>query len=92
MPVRLECLGTATFRLTVDDLAIFLDAYLDRVASAPPVGLKAHDIDRADYVLMGHSHFYHLAGAEVIAANTGVTIIGSCEYTIGMLLPHATKG
>ena len=40
MPARLEWLGTATFRLTVDDLTIFLDAYLDRVASASRWGLK----------------------------------------------------
>jgi L-ascorbate metabolism protein UlaG (beta-lactamase superfamily) len=77
--VTLDWLGTATFRLTIDGLVLFLDAYIDRVASAPPVGMKAADVRRADFVLVGHSHFDHLAGAEVIAENTGARIIGSNE-------------
>jgi L-ascorbate metabolism protein UlaG (beta-lactamase superfamily) len=43
------------------------------------VGLRTTDVARADYVLVGHSHFDHLAGAEVIAQNTGAKIIGSNE-------------
>ncbi len=79
MKTTLDWLGTATFRLTVGDLTIFLDAYMDRVPAAPPVGLSANDVTKADYVLVGHSHFDHIAGAEVIAANTGAKIIGSHE-------------
>ena len=45
----------------------------------PDVGLTAADISRADAVLVGHSHFDHIAGAEVIAANTGAPVIGSNE-------------
>ena len=79
MTVTLDWLGCATFRLTVDDLVILLDAYIDRVPSAPPVGIAAAEVDRADYVFIGHSHFDHIAGAEVIAANTGAKVIGSNE-------------
>jgi L-ascorbate metabolism protein UlaG (beta-lactamase superfamily) len=79
MTTTLEWLGTATYRLTIDNLVVFLDAYMDRVPMAPPVGLSAADVSRADFVLVGHSHFDHLAGAEVIAANTGAKIIGSNE-------------
>ena len=79
MTVTLDWLGCATFRLVVDDLVVYLDAYIDRVPSAPSVGMSAADVDRADYVLIGHSHFDHLAGAELIAANTGAKIIGSNE-------------
>jgi len=79
MTITLDWLGTATFRLRIDDLTIFLDAYMDRIAAAPPVGLRAADVSEADFVLVGHSHFDHLAGAEVIAANTGARIIGSHE-------------
>jgi L-ascorbate metabolism protein UlaG (beta-lactamase superfamily) len=79
MTVTLDWLGCATFRLTVDDLVIFLDAYIDRVPSAPPVGITAAEVDRADYILVGHSHFDHIAGAEIIAANTGAKVIGSNE-------------
>jgi L-ascorbate metabolism protein UlaG (beta-lactamase superfamily) len=79
MTVKLDWLGVATFRLTVDDQVIFLDAYMDRVPAAPPVGLHASEVDRADHVLIGHSHFDHLWGAERIAHNTGATVIGSHE-------------
>jgi L-ascorbate metabolism protein UlaG (beta-lactamase superfamily) len=79
MSITLEWLGTATYRLTIGDLVLLLDAYMDRVPMAPPVGLSAGQVKRADFVLVGHSHFDHLAGAEVIATNTGAKIIGSNE-------------
>lgn len=79
MEIRLDWLGTATFRLTLGETVVMLDAYVDRIDTAPPTGVRAADIDRADFILVGHSHFDHLAGAEVIAANTGARIIGSNE-------------
>jgi L-ascorbate metabolism protein UlaG (beta-lactamase superfamily) len=72
-------MGCATFRLTLDDLVVFLDAYIDRVPSAPPVGITVGEIDRADWIVVGHSHFDHLYGAESIARATGATLIGSYE-------------
>ncbi len=79
MPATLDWLGVATFRLQVDGLTIFLDAYMDRVPAAPAVGLTTTEVERADFILVGHSHFDHLWGAERIARNTGATIIGSHE-------------
>ncbi len=79
MAVTLDWLGCATYRLRIDELTLYLDAYVDRVAGAPPVGITVDEIDEADYVLVGHSHFDHIAGAEVIAQNTGATVIGSIE-------------
>ena len=39
MRVTLDWLGCATFRLNIgEDLIVFLDGYMDRVPSAPPVG------------------------------------------------------
>lgn len=79
MTVTLEWLGVATFRMTVGDTVIFLDAYLERVTAAPPVGITLAEIDRADWVLVGHAHFDHVAGAERIAAQTGARVVGSHE-------------
>ena len=79
MQVTLDWLGVATFRLTIGKLVVFLDAYVDRVPAAPPVGLTTADIERADYVLVGHSHFDHLWGAERLAARTGAIVVGSHE-------------
>jgi L-ascorbate metabolism protein UlaG (beta-lactamase superfamily) len=79
VPATLDWYGCATFRLTVGDLVVFLDAYIDRVPHAPGTGLTADDVDRADWILVGHSHFDHLWGAERIARRTGATIVGSFE-------------
>lgn len=79
MDIKLDWLGCATFRLTLGETVVFLDAYMDRVPSAPNVGLRAAEVDRADFVLVGHAHFDHIAGAELIAKNTGARIIGSHE-------------
>jgi len=79
MKITLDWLGCATFRLTLGETVVFLDAYMDRVPSAPSVGMTTADVERADFILVGHSHFDHIAGAEIIAAKTGAKIIGSHE-------------
>jgi L-ascorbate metabolism protein UlaG (beta-lactamase superfamily) len=86
---RLDWYGCATYRLTLPvpgprgtpDTVVFLDAYVDRVpaAAGPRPAVVADDIDRADWIVIGHSHFDHLWGAERIARRTGATIIGSHE-------------
>src|SRR5262249_58642224 len=58
---------------------VFLEAYMDGVPAAPPVGLTTAEVDHADWVVVGHSHFDHLWGAETIARNTGARILGSYE-------------
>src|SRR5207245_11637368 len=65
--------------LPIGNLVGFLDADRERVPAAPPVGLATADVARADYVLVGHSHFDHLWGAERSAARTGAIVIGSHE-------------
>ena len=65
---------------------------MDRVPGAPSVGLRVAEVDRADHVLIGHSHFDHLWGAERIAHNTGATVIGSHETVRLMLLEEVPEG
>ncbi|MGI8927634.1 MAG: MBL fold metallo-hydrolase [Tepidiformaceae bacterium] len=82
MFAALEWFGTATWRLFVEDTVIWLDAYLNRAASAPPLPLRAEQIESAHYILIGHSHFDHIADAAVMARNSGGTVVGSalsCE-------------
>ena len=82
MTARLDWYGCATFRLTLPgDVVVFLDAYIDRVpgAAGPRPPQSPGDVERADWIVMGHSHFDHLWGAERIAQRTGATIIGSYE-------------
>lgn len=77
--VTLDWFGCATFRLRIGELVVFLDAYIDRVPGAPGTGLRADDIDACDWILVGHSHFDHVYGAERIVANTAANVIASYE-------------
>ena len=79
MTTTLDWYGCATFRLRSGGLTIFLDAYIDRTPGADGAGRSAADITECDWILVGHSHFDHLYGAETIMANTSATLIGSYE-------------
>jgi glyoxylase-like metal-dependent hydrolase (beta-lactamase superfamily II) len=60
---------------------VFLEAYVDRPAGAagPEPRVAADDMDECDWIVVGHSHFDHLYGAERIARNPGARIVGSYE-------------
>jgi len=75
----LDWYGCATFRLRTAGLTIFLDAYIDRVPGAAGTGLTADAIDACDWIVVGHSHFDHLWGAERIMRNTPARLVGSYE-------------
>ena len=75
----LDWYGCATFRLRTGGLTVFLDAYIDRVAGAAGTGLTADAIDACDWIVVGHSHFDHLWGAERIMRNTHPRLVGSYE-------------
>jgi L-ascorbate metabolism protein UlaG (beta-lactamase superfamily) len=79
MATSLDWYGCATFALRTAGLTVFLDAYIDRAPNAAGTGLTADDVDRCDWIVVGHSHFDHLYGAERIARNTGARIVGSYE-------------
>lgn len=79
MTTTIDWYGCATFRLRTADLTIFLDAYIDRAPIAAGPGLTAGDIDECDWILVGHAHFDHLAGAETIMTNTDATLVGNYE-------------
>ena len=64
MSIDITWLGCATFRLNVAGLVIYLDTYMDRPEGAPAVGMRSDEVHAADFVLMGHSHWDHLAGAD----------------------------
>jgi L-ascorbate metabolism protein UlaG (beta-lactamase superfamily) len=78
-PLTLEWFGCTTFRIRVDGLTIWLDTFLDRVATAPQVGLTVAEVDEADFIFVSHCHFDHILGANVVAANTGANVVGSYE-------------
>jgi L-ascorbate metabolism protein UlaG (beta-lactamase superfamily) len=75
----LDWYGCSTFRLRTRGITVFLDAYIDRTPGADGTGLTADDVEACDWIVVGHSHFDHLWGAERIMANTDARLIGSYE-------------
>jgi hypothetical protein len=74
-----EWFGTTTFRVRQSGLDLFFDGYLDRLPGLDPVGLRAGEVERADFVFVSHAHFDHLYGVASIARSTGATVVASPE-------------
>lgn len=90
-------LGTSGWRIDVDGRTLLFDPYLTRFCTGlfdgglnaetdlvtEPEIVDAH-IDRADVVLVSHSHWDHLADVPYIAKTTGARVIGT-ETTYHLL-------
>ncbi len=68
-------LGHACWLIQTGEHSILLDPFLD---SSPTASCKAKDI-RADYVLVSHGHFDHIADAATIVLNNKATLITNYE-------------
>lgn len=75
MPVELTWLGHASWLLKADHTAILVDPFLD---DNPAATIKSDAVD-ADYLLISHGHFDHVADAVKIAKRTGATAISNYE-------------
>ncbi len=71
MTAVLTWLGHGTWLIETDDTKILLDPFLDDNPSSP---VKAADVE-ADYILISHGHFDHVADAVSIAKRTGAQVI-----------------
>lgn len=85
-PLSVTWFGCTTFKVEVGRRTLWFDTYVDRPPGVPPVGISAAEIDAADLVFISHAHFDHMLGADVVAANTGATIVGS--YEVAHVLEH----
>ena len=75
LPLTLEWLGVTTFRVRVAGLTLFFDTFVDRIATAPQVGVNSAEIREADFILISHAHLDHILGADTIALNTGAPVM-----------------
>ncbi len=75
MTAVLTWLGHGTWLIEADDTKILLDPFLDENPSSP---VKAAEVE-ADYILVSHGHFDHIADAVPIAKRTGATVIAVFE-------------
>lgn len=92
-------LGIAGLRLRTKDAVILVDPYLTRAGLAdiifrtvsPNESLLEELLPEADAILIGHSHYDHLADAPSIARRTGALVLGSrttCYLSRALGAPH----
>ncbi len=82
MATQLSWLGHGCWEIATEGGRIVLDPFLDD----NPLAAKKADQVEADYILISHGHYDHMADAEKIARRTGATIISCyeiCEYFRG---------
>jgi L-ascorbate metabolism protein UlaG (beta-lactamase superfamily) len=77
MPVTITWLGHASWQLRTAEHTILIDPFLDDSPTAP---VKAADV-AADFILVSHGHFDHIADVAKIANRTGATVVSNYEIT-----------
>lgn len=87
MPLELTWLGHATWQLKTDQHTILIDPFLDDSPTAP---VKAQDVV-ADFILVSHGHFDHIADAAKIANRTGATVVANYEIATWLAKNHGVK-
>lgn len=87
MPVELTWLGHASWRLKTGQHTVLVDPFLDDSPTAP---FKAKDA-AADFILVSHGHYDHIADAAAIANRTGATVISNYEITTWLAKHHGVK-
>ncbi len=75
MATKITWLGHNTWTLDTGAHKIVIDPFLNDSPSAP---VKADDIE-ADFVLVSHGHFDHVADAASIAKRTGAVVVSNFE-------------
>lgn len=73
--VELTWLGHAAWLIKTGKHRLVLDPFLEASPTAP---IKAEDLE-ADFVMVSHGHFDHVADAAVIAKRNGATVVANFE-------------
>jgi L-ascorbate metabolism protein UlaG (beta-lactamase superfamily) len=87
MPAELTWLGHASWQLKTQQHVVLIDPFLDDSPTAP---VKAKDVT-ADFILVSHGHFDHIADAAKIANRTGATVVSNYEITTWLAKQHGVK-
>ncbi|MGD9646422.1 MAG: metal-dependent hydrolase [Pirellulales bacterium] len=75
MSTTFTWLGHGTWSIATGGKHVLVDPFLDDSPTAP---VKSGDV-KADYILISHGHFDHVADAVKIALRTGATVVSSFE-------------
>lgn len=75
MATELTWLGHGCWSFESDGVRVIVDPFLDDSPSAP---IRSDDV-QADFILISHGHFDHVADAAKIALRTGATVVSNYE-------------
>ncbi len=87
MGSELTWLGHGTWAIQTSDHKIILDPFLNDSPTAP---LKADDVD-ADFILVSHGHFDHVADVASIANRCDATVVANFEIAQWFATNHNVK-
>lgn len=93
--ISIKWFGTAAFRIEFRDKVLWIDPWFSRQSLATIATRKLKPIpkridpymDRADYIVIGHSHYDHAADLPYIVPKTGAKVVGSVS-TANLLRAH----
>lgn len=75
MATKITWLGHGSWALDIEGVSVLIDPFLDESPTAPR---KAAEVD-ADYILVSHGHFDHVADVAPIASRTGAMLVSCYE-------------
>ena len=87
MAIELTWLGHGSWLIETGGTRILLDPFLDENPSAP---VKAADVD-AEYILVSHGHFDHVADVVPIANRCGATVVAVFEIAEWLRTKHQVQ-
>jgi L-ascorbate metabolism protein UlaG (beta-lactamase superfamily) len=87
--VVVEWFGCTTYRVRCAGRTLLIDAYVDKVPGALPLGIGPADLGPVDLVFVSHAHFDHMADAGAVAELTGAPVVGNPE-TVAVLRAGGT--
>lgn len=87
MAIQLTWLGHATWAIQAGDHHILIDPFLNDSPTAP---VKADDVE-ANFILVSHGHFDHVADVASIANRTDATVVSNYEIATWFASQHGVK-
>lgn len=87
MTIELTWLGHACWAIKVGDHRILVDPFLNDSPTAP---VKADDVE-ANFILVSHGHFDHVADVASIANRTGATVVSNYEIATWFASQHGVQ-
>jgi L-ascorbate metabolism protein UlaG (beta-lactamase superfamily) len=87
MAIELTWLGHGSWAVKAGDHHILIDPFLNESPTAP---VKADDVE-ANFILVSHGHYDHVADVASIANRTGATVVSNYEIATWFAEEHHVK-